>query len=195
MKNKIISELKYGSTWKLIGLFLITYGVYGAHYVKTKTSVINEQCQFNERISDAFINFIIVINYVSLALFFPYIFVEDTHPIAGLSGLVDFVAGVTFIVWGFMARKRLNMLLSSSKADGEWFHGAWTFLLSPFYFNFKVNKLSETVDPVTGDPVPFTTGSQSQDLDQQLRTLAKLRDDGVITEEDFRRKKKEILEL
>lgn len=40
-------------------------------------------------------------------------------------------------------------------------------------------------------PVPVAT----RGFDQQLRTLAKLRDDGVITEEDFGRKKKEILEL
>lgn len=40
-------------------------------------------------------------------------------------------------------------------------------------------------------PVPVVAGG----FDQQLRTLAKLRDDGVITEEDFGRKKKEILGL
>jgi hypothetical protein len=37
--------------------------------------------------------------------------------------------------------------------------------------------------------------AQPQDLDQQLRALAKLRDDGVITEEDFTAKKKALLGL
>lgn len=40
-------------------------------------------------------------------------------------------------------------------------------------------------------PAPVVAGG----FDQQLRTLAKLRDEGVITEEDFGRKKKEILGL
>jgi hypothetical protein len=40
-------------------------------------------------------------------------------------------------------------------------------------------------------PVPVVAGG----FDQHLRALAKLRDDGVITEEDFGRKKKEILGL
>ena len=195
MKNKIISELKYGSTWKLLGLSLITYGVYGAYYIKAKTSVINEQCQVDERISDSFINFIIIINYVSLALFFPYIVVDDTHPIAALSGLVDIVANVTFIVWGFKARNRMNAILSDSEIDGKWFHGFWTFLFSPFYFNIKVNKLSKAVDPIVGDPVPFAAGSQSQDFDQQLRELAKLKEDGIISEEEFEQKKKPLLGL
>jgi hypothetical protein len=35
----------------------------------------------------------------------------------------------------------------------------------------------------------------SNSFDQQLRTLAKLRDDGVISEEDFGKKKKEVLGL
>jgi hypothetical protein len=34
-----------------------------------------------------------------------------------------------------------------------------------------------------------------QDLDQQLRALAKLRDDGVITKEDFDAKKRALLGL
>ena len=82
MKNQIISKLKYGSTWKLFGLCAITYGVYGAHYIKTKTSHINEECEVDGRISDSFVTFVIVINYVSLALFIPYFFVEETSPIA-----------------------------------------------------------------------------------------------------------------
>ena len=147
MKNQIISKLKYGSTWKLVGLCAITYGVYGAHYIKTKTSLINEECGVNGRISDSFINFIIVINYVSLALFIPYFFVEETSPIALLGDSVDLVCNVTFIVWGFMARNRMNVILSASESDGQWFHGFGTFFFSPYYFNFKVNKLSESTRP------------------------------------------------
>jgi len=147
MKNKIIPKLKYGSTWKLVGLCAITYGVYGAHYIKTKTSVINEQCDVNERISDSFVTFVIVINYLSLALFIPHFFVEETSPIAVLGDLVDLVCNVTFIVWGFMARNRMNVILSASESDGQWFHGFGTFFFSPYYFNFKVNKLSESTRP------------------------------------------------
>ena len=45
---------------------------------------------------------------------------------------------------------------------------------------------------------PFTvanppTPAPAPDLEQQLRTLAKLKEDGVITEDDFNAKKKAIL--
>ena len=144
MKDKIIPKLKYGSTWKLFGLALITSGVYLAHYIKTKTAIINEHCEADERISDSFVTFIMVISYLSLALFIPYLFVEETHPVAALSGLVDSICSVTLIVWGFKARNRMNVILSNSKTDNEWFHGFWTFLFTPLYFNFKVNKLDKS---------------------------------------------------
>ncbi len=41
-------------------------------------------------------------------------------------------------------------------------------------------------------PTP-SLSAQPPDFEQQLRTLAKLRDEGVITEEDFNAKKKTLL--
>ncbi len=42
---------------------------------------------------------------------------------------------------------------------------------------------------------PPALSAQPEDLDQQLRALAKLKEDGVITEEDFTAKKKALLGL
>jgi len=142
MENKITPKLEYGSTWKLLGLGIITYGVYFAHYIKKQTTVINEGLEENEKISDSFITFVMVISYVSLGFFFAYLFVEETHPIAGISSLVDFINNVAFIVWGFKARSRMNRILSAQKKENEWFHGLWTFLFTSLYFNFKINKLN-----------------------------------------------------
>jgi hypothetical protein len=44
-------------------------------------------------------------------------------------------------------------------------------------------------------PPQAPIGLGESGFDHQLRTLAKLREDGVITDEDFSRKKKEILGL
>ncbi len=142
MENKITPKLEYGSTWKLLGLGIITYAVYIAHYIKKQTAVINEHCEDNERISDTFITFIIVISYLSLGFFFAYFFVEETHPIAGISDIIEFINSVVFIVWGFKARNRMNAILSAEKKGDEWFHGLPTFLFTPLYFNYKVNKLN-----------------------------------------------------
>ena len=142
MKNRITPQLEYDSTWKLLGLGIITYAVYFAHYIKKQTAIINEHCEENERISDSFITFIMVISYVSLGFFFACLFVDETHPISAISSFVDMVNNIAFIVWGFKARNRMNLILSAQKKENEWFHGLWTFFFTPLYFNFKINKLN-----------------------------------------------------
>jgi hypothetical protein len=65
----------------------------------------------------------------------------------------------------------------------------------PVYL-YRRNKVLSARRPSS---VPTATASNSaapvMDLDQQLRQLAKLKADGIITEEDFERKKKALLAL
>lgn len=143
MKHKIITELKFQSTWKLFGLSLITFFVYGAHYMKRQTKIINEHCDRDDKISEGFVTFVLVISYLSLLLFIAYQFVDETHPVAKISDLVDRVSNIAYLVWGFKARNRMNIILSSEKKTSMWFHGLWTFLFTPLYFNFKINRLNE----------------------------------------------------
>jgi hypothetical protein len=51
-------------------------------------------------------------------------------------------------------------------------------------------KKSSAAPPTASSPL-----GQHGDLEQQLRTLAKLKQDGLITEEDFNAKKKALLGL
>jgi hypothetical protein len=49
--------------------------------------------------------------------------------------------------------------------------------------------------PAPPIPPPTTAGSQPQDFDQPLRRLAKLKEDGIVTAEEFEQKKKALLGL
>ncbi len=51
-------------------------------------------------------------------------------------GLAD--AGV-YLVWAFTWRARLMLALGVSMRDGRWMKGLWTFLLSAFYLQHKLN--------------------------------------------------------
>ena len=150
MKHEVITELKSQSTWKLFGLSLITFFVYAAHYMNRQTRIINAHYEDEDKISDGFVTFILVISYLSLLLFVVYLFVDETHPVAKISDLVDRVSNIAYIVWGFKARNRMNSILSSEKKSKDWFHGLWTFLFSPLYFNYKVNRLNEEAEQVSG---------------------------------------------
>lgn len=141
--DSIFHKLRSESTWKLLFLGVITYGVYLAFYIKRQTLVLNDHLSVEQKISSGLVNTVIVLNLLSLAVFVPFILVDEGHPIERISSLVDAAANISIIVWGFTARNRLNSLLSSQPGTSQWFHGFWTFIFSPLYFNYKVNCLSE----------------------------------------------------
>jgi hypothetical protein len=152
MSKKVLAELQHQNTWRLLGLSLITYFVYAAHYVKRQTKVINQNCDDHESIPDALVSSILGLSYLSLGLFVAFLFVEETHPIAKIGSLVDRIGNILFLVWGFKARSAMNSILRAERGSKEWFHGFWTFMFSPMYLNIKVNKLSKDVEQ-TDEPI------------------------------------------
>lgn len=65
------------------------------------------------------------------------------------------------VVWGFMARNAVNKTFNLTKQDSQWFHGFWTFLFTPLYFNYKVNSIcaeipnTDTAETEQADPLDF----------------------------------------
>jgi hypothetical protein len=141
LDNELILKLKHQSTWRLFFLGLITFGVYWAHYLKRQNHIINEYLDEPQKIPEGLILAIFVISYVSLFMLVPYFLVEEGHPVEKFSDLLDFVWCIGLLVWGFKARNRMNALSSNEESKNYWFSGLWTFLFSPLYFNFKINKI------------------------------------------------------
>lgn len=140
-----ISQLKSQSTWRLLLLSLITVWIYHAHYMKRQTRIINQQLAKEQQISDELVNVILILAYVTALLFVPYFLVEEGHPIERISDILDLVWMILSIVWAFKARNRMNMLLALTKNKTNWFHGFWTLLFTTLYFNYKINKLNDTL--------------------------------------------------
>src|SRR5262245_45689124 len=142
-QKELIHELRSHSTWRLLGLGIITYGVYYAHYCRSKTRLINRRLDREQQIPTGLTATLFILSYVSLALFFGYLFVDEHHPIAVASNVADRIWIIVIIVRGFYARNRMNTLMDISADHPDWFHGLWSFLLSPLYFNYKINVLDE----------------------------------------------------
>jgi hypothetical protein len=134
----MLQELKSQSTWRLLGLGIITLGVYHAHYCARQSRIINKYSS-SDPIPPAFVTAILVVSYVSLVLLVGYFFVDETHPVAIVSNVSDRVWTIMILVWGFYARNRVNRLSFSTVDDPRRISGVWTFFFSPLHFNYKIN--------------------------------------------------------
>lgn len=141
--GNLLQQLRYGSTWKLLGLGVITLGIYFAHYILKQTKAINKKVHPSERISGALVYSILISYYLSVILFIPPLINEDLIFLEKVSDSIDNASSILTIIWGFKARNRMNQLLNFTKSDSSWFNGLWTFFASPLYFNYKVNWLNQ----------------------------------------------------
>jgi hypothetical protein len=141
--NDVVHELKSQSTWRLFFLTVITLGVYLAHYIARQTPILNRHLEPKDQISQGLVKTILILSYISVVLFIPSIILDESVELEGLSSLFDIVLNILLLVWAFKARKRMHTVLGSLRKTSNWFNGLWTFLFPGFYFNYKINSLSE----------------------------------------------------
>lgn len=138
----LLRELKSQSTWRLLGLGIITIGTYYAHYCARQSRIINKYSG-SDPIPSTIVIANLILSYASLALLIGYFFVDESHPVAIASKISDKVWTLLVMVWGFYARNRVNMLASFAADDPRRISGIWTFLFSPLHFNYKINVINQ----------------------------------------------------
>ncbi|ODS63899.1 MAG: hypothetical protein ABS41_04435 [Arenimonas sp. SCN 70-307] len=146
LHDNLIRDLKVHSTWRLLGLSLITYGVYQAHYIVRQTRTMNTYLPGERKISMSFVMAILALSYITLGLFIGFWFVDEHHPIAVAGNFLDLVWALMVLFWGFYARNRINAHTAARRGEAHWFSGLWTLLFTPLYFNYKINVLSSGGD-------------------------------------------------
>ena len=137
----IIDELEKESTWKLFLLSVLTLTIYAGHYVCKQSRTINRFSP-EEKIPLGFTNILLILSYTLAFLTVLDLFVVLSERAVMTFTMLNNAWGIMTIFWGFMARKRMNTLLGGRPGDRSWFSGLWTFLFSPYYFNYKLNCLS-----------------------------------------------------
>ncbi len=141
--KELLEKLRWGSTWKLFGLAVITYCVYMVYYARRQTVILNAASPPDKQISLTYFTWWFVVTYSSLALFLVYFFVPDDSIWAKVGNLFDRLDGLLGLIWAFLARGRFHQLLVSEKRTPSWFNMFWTFLFQYLYVNFKINQILE----------------------------------------------------
>lgn len=147
MQNIIntVKDLKKQKTWILVILNIITLNVYGAHYIYIQSRKLNKILEDDMKISDLLQGTILLSAYIVLVgTILAYI--NNSALFDYIANLASLVLTISLIVWSFKIRNRMNKILNLQKSDSNWFHGFWTFLLPPYYFNYKINCLTEQVN-------------------------------------------------
>ncbi len=145
-----IKQFPRFSTWAVIGLTMITLGLYGYYWLFSRTKILNSLLP-NKPIASSLIiiTLIILLLNLVLTLFIPVLpTMEFVNPkiiatIYLLSIPVSFVAVILFLIWAFSFRNRFNILSESSKGSKFWLGIILTFFLNVYYFQYKINQIHD----------------------------------------------------
>jgi len=151
--TRLISQLSYIDTWKLIVLAVVTMGIYLAYYIRRQSAVINAISASHESIPAWLVTACQLLAFSSLALFVSHLVTDNrmTHQADEVIGLIF---NISLMAWGFAARQSMHTLLKATPNSGFWFDGLWTVLLSPLYFNYRINSIAEVTPEVPASSAP-----------------------------------------
>ncbi|SIQ86753.1 DUF4234 domain-containing protein [Marinobacterium stanieri] len=131
-----LSVFKYFTTWAVLGLSIITLGIYPIYWLYNRTQKLNTITP--TPISQGFVTAALVIMILSTVLSYVLPFLGSTLLVL-IGNLISLVSTVLFFVWVFKFRNRLNAV-TQSQGQPTWAGPVLTFFFSIFYLNYKINQ-------------------------------------------------------
>ncbi|ATX81913.1 hypothetical protein Ga0123462_1046 [Mariprofundus ferrinatatus] len=138
-----LAELRYIESWKMVALALVTFGLYLAYFIRRQSAIINRAAGTADARLPAWAAALPqLLAPASLLTFIAQLLVPGE-----LIEHVDQAAGLLFnislVIWGFAARSAMHSITAAGERSKLRFDGIWTLLISPFYFNYRVNGIFE----------------------------------------------------
>jgi ABC-type sulfate transport system permease component len=146
-----IRKLKWHSTWALLGLLIVTLGIYAAYYIKRQTKTLNDSTKTIIKIPNVLVVFIFIISYLGAFVTISSIFFDEKHPIQYIDKILTCIWIAVVFLWALYAKNSLNALLNASKKSQLRVRFLWTLLFGLYYLNYKVNKLNKYI--LTTQPI------------------------------------------
>jgi hypothetical protein len=152
--NKYIDKLKQFplfSTWGVVGLTMITAGLYVYYWLYSRTLILNNllpKKPIAGWIPIITIVLVLINQAISIFLLVSTRFMELIDPdvfgtIYLISIPLNYITAIFFLIWIFSFRNRINILSRSSKGTQFWLGGILTFFINVFYFQYKINQIHE----------------------------------------------------
>lgn len=126
------------STWAVLGLSIITFGIYSIYWFSSRTKTLNEITE--DPIPSSFTVAAIVLYVVNILSSFVVALKPELEVI---SSIINLISSVMIIVWAFKMRNRLEPIMKKS------LNGVMVFFFNVYYLNYKIN---ETIDDLEASP-------------------------------------------
>ncbi len=139
--NKIKSFKRF-TTWGVIGLAIITLGIYGYYWMYTRTKVLNNLIPEN-KVAPWIIPAIIVLGLINIVFSLLPLISPELASLAALGSILGIIVFILTVTWAFMFRNRLNIISGSNKGDVFWLGPILTFFFSLYYLQYKINQMHD----------------------------------------------------
>ena len=142
---EVISKLKRESTLLTLFLNIVTFGIYGAHYLQGQTSVLNESLQEEDRLDPQIMWGIVAAAWISGILDFVGILQTLSPDFEFLSSAVGLGVSIAYILWSFKWRKMFYAATKTGNVYPQQLNGFLLFLFGIYYINYRVNAMNDTI--------------------------------------------------
>ena len=140
--NKV-KAFKRFTTWGVLGLAIITLGIYGYYWMFTRTKTLNALIPEN-KLASWLVPAVIGLGIVNIVLSLLPLVSPDLAATLSLISLPFSIIGfVLVLMWAFGFRSRLNTISGSTKGNVFWLGPILTFFFQLYYFQYKINQMHD----------------------------------------------------
>lgn len=128
------------TTWAVVGLTIITLGIYGFYWIYSRSKILNRGLSTDEKIPA----WIIIGSLASYILYFLISIGSAFVPeLSAIGAIIFIVYFVLYIIWIYSFRGKVNMLTATQRKDKFWIGPILTFFINIYYFQYKINQIHD----------------------------------------------------
>ena len=137
----VIKNLPRFTTWAVVGLSIITFGLYAIYWLYNRTSKLNAGLPDDQKISKGVIMGAMVsyLLYMVFSIVGPMVMPE----LAIVGSVFALIYFVLFIIWIYKFRGAINNLTGTRERKKGWIGPILTFFINVYYFQYKINQIHD----------------------------------------------------
>ncbi|MFC1671993.1 DUF4234 domain-containing protein [Planctomycetota bacterium] len=140
MKSEFLKDCRRQNVWALLGLAMVTAGIYLVYWLRRQTRSVNKHLP-SRPISGLFFPVAMTLVVLNIVGGFLLAVSGEDWRMLDISQTIGSFSAFFALIWTLRIRNRIHEILSSQKRQPTWFSLLFTLLFEQFYVQYKLNKL------------------------------------------------------